>query len=187
MVRMYFTSYSLPSTTSTPRSKGLTVAFTVLLFLITNRCFALSDDHLQITHLQAGSADLNQQTHRGIYLHNVQLDQGTTHIHAARAITEGNAKNQLIKAIISGNKTAQAHYWTLTTPDKPPLHAYADTMYYYPERHTIELIGHAKVEQGDDSFAAPKISYDTLHQLIISNKDNKNRTMIILHQGINHE
>ena len=161
--------------------------YCILLFLIANHCFALPDDRLKVTQLQAGSADLNQQTHRGVYLGNVQLDQGTTHIRATRAITEGNAKNQLVKAVIKGNQTTQAHYWTLTAADKPPLHAYADTIYYYPERHIIELIGHAKVEQGDDSFAAPEISYDTLHQHIISNKDGKNRTMIIIHPGKMHE
>jgi len=92
----------------------------ILCFLITNLCCALPEDRLKVTQLQAGSADLNQQTHRGIYLDNVQLDQGSTHIRAARAMTEGNAKNQLIKAVISGNSANQAHYWTLTATDKPP-------------------------------------------------------------------
>lgn len=157
------------------------IFFLLLFFFGTHACFALSDDRLQITHLHAGSADLDQQSHRGVYIGDVQLDQGTTHIRAARAMTEGNSKNQLIKAVIKGNKEAQAHYWTLTASDKPPLHAYADTINYYPERHTIELIGNARIEQGSDSFTAPKISYDTLHQHVISNDDGKNRTTIIIH------
>ena len=157
------------------------------LLMVTSSGLALPNDRMQIMQLRADSADLDQQLHRGIYVGVVQLDQGTTHIQAARAITEGNLKNQLVKAVINGNKEKQAHYWTLTMADKPLMHAYADTINYYPERHTIELIGNARVEQGNDSFTAPKISYDTLHQHIISNSDGKMQTTIIIHPGKIHE
>ena len=159
--------------------------YILALLLVAELCFALPSDRTQIMQMHAGSADLDQQTHRGIYLDDVHLDQGTTHIRAAKAITEGNAKNQLVKAIIKGNKEAQAHYWTINEANKPPLHAYADTIYYYPERHLIDLVGNARVEQGDDSFTAPKISYDILHQHVISKSDGKGRTSIIIHPG-NH-
>ena len=162
-----------------------TVVKVIVLLLLTKMCFALPEDHNQIMQLQADSADLNQQTHRGVYIGDVQIDQGSTHVRAAQAITEGNETNQLIKAIIKGNQVAQAHYWTLTAADKPPLHAYADTIYYYPERHSIELIGNAKVEQGKDFFSAPQIIYDTLHQHVVSKNDGKTRTVIIMHQGKN--
>lgn len=159
--------------------------YTISLFLVTHICFALPEDRTQVMQLRADSADINQKSHRGVYIGDVQVDQGTTHIRAARAVTEGNAQNQLIKAIIKGNKETQAHYWTLAAADKPTMHAYADTIYYYPERHTIELIGNARVEQGQDSFAAPKISFDTVDQHVISNKDGKQRTLIIMHPGKN--
>jgi lipopolysaccharide export system protein LptA len=161
-------------------SKG---SFIVFFLLLTSSCFALPDDRVQTMQFRADSADLNHQTHRGVYIGDVQLDQGSTHIRAAKAVTEGNLKNQLVKAIIKGNKEAQAHYWTLTTADKPPMHAYADIIYYYPEKHSIELIGNAKVEQGNDSFSASKISYDTLHHLVVSKNDSKTRTTIIIHPG----
>ena len=155
----------------------------IALILFTQTCFALSDDRMQIMKLSAGSADLDQQAHRGIYTDNVQLDQGTTHIRAAKAITEGNAKNQLIKAIINGNKTTQAHYWTLASANKPPVHAYADCINYCPKTHLIELIGNARVEQGADSFSAPKISYDTLDQHVITQNNGQGRTTIVIHPG----
>lgn len=154
-----------------------------MLFLLgtTKLCFALPDDRLQTMQLRANSADLDQHAHRGVYIGDVQLDQGTTHVRAAKAITEGNEKNQLVKAVIEGNKNAQAHYWTTAADDKPPLHAYADIIYYYPERHLIELIGHARVEQGEDSFAAPKISYDIQHQHVVSSSNEAERTLIVIH------
>ena len=157
----------------------------LILLLVTKLCFALSDDRTQIMQLSAGSADLDQQTHRGVYLTDVKLDQGTTHIRAAKAVTVGNAQNQLIKAIIQGSKDAQAHYWTITDAKKEPMHAFADTIYYYPVKHLIKLVGNARVEQGDNSFSSPHITYDTIRQHVISKSDGQGPTTIVIHPGKN--
>jgi len=143
--------------------------------------FALPEDNQAVLEMRAGSADINQETHQGEFLNHVELDQGTTHIRAAKAITESNAKNQLVKAVISGDTKQQAHYWVLVAVNKPMLHAYADTIYYYPEKHLIQLVGHAHVEQGTNSFSAPIINYDTLHQHVTSEQKNNERTVIIFH------
>lgn len=153
----------------------------MFLFLISHLASALSTDRDQILQVRANSADLNQQTHQGIYLGDVQLDQGTTHIRAVEATTTGNEKNQLVLAVIKGDKTSQAHYWTLIDEKKPPVHAYADTINYYPDKHLIELIGNARVEQGTNSFTAPTIRYDTLAQHVIAQPDKSGRTTIIFH------
>ena len=155
----------------------------ILLLGLTTNSFALPTDRAQVMQLRAGSADINQQSHRGVYTDHVQLDQGSTHITAAMAITEGNTKNELIKAIIQGNASTQAHYWTLTDTKKPIMHAYADTIYYYPQRHRIELVGHALVKQGDDSFSGPNICYDTQSQHVISKGDSQHQTLLIFHPG----
>ncbi len=159
----------------------------LLLLLITTRGFALPEDSKEVLNLRADSADLNQETHQGTYTGDVQLDQGSTHLRAAEAITEGNAANKLVRAIAKGKKDVQAHYWALTAVDKPPLHAYADNIYYYPDRHLIELLGNAHVEQGENAFSAAKISYDTLHQHVITKSDGKMRTTIIIHPEKSHE
>ena len=162
-------------------------AVSVMLLFATQLCFALPEDRTQIMQLRAGSADLNQLAHRGIYTKDVQIDQGKTHIRASEAITEGNEKNQLMKAILKGNKNEQAHYWTLASTNKPEMHAYADVIQYYPSRHLIELIGNARVVQGKDSFSAPKISYDVLHHHVISHSLGEKQTTIIIHPGTLHE
>lgn len=158
-----------------------------LLFLILGCSFfsgtlmAMPDDRNQLLQLSADSADLNQQTHRGEYIGRVELDQGSTHLRASKAITDGNEQNKLVLATALGDSKNQAHFWTQTAIDKPLLHAYADTIRYYPERHVIELIGNARVEQGGNSFSAPKITYDTLAQHVISDNNGKQRTTIIIH------
>lgn len=141
----------------------------------------MPDDRNKTAQLAADSADLNQLTHRGEYLGNVQFDQGTTHLRANKAITEGNAQNKLIFATAFGSKTQAAHYWEQTAIDKPLLHAYANEIRYYPERHLIELLGKARIVQGQDSFSAAEIRYDTEKQHVIANSDGNNRTIIIFH------
>ncbi|KTD47693.1 lipopolysaccharide transport periplasmic protein LptA [Legionella quateirensis] len=159
------------------------VNFSLFLILMLNLMvgYALPTDKEQIMHVVSDSADLNQKNHKGIYTGNVEFIQGTTNLNAAKAITNGDAKNQLTLAIASGENGKQAHYWTETGPDKPPFHAYADTIKYYPLKHLIELIGNARIEQGTNSLSAAKISYDTLEQHVVSESDGKTRTTIIIY------
>ena len=156
------------------------------LLLLANICFALTEDKTKVVYLKANSADLNQQTHHGVYIGEVEFDQGTTHLRADTATTEVNDKNQLVKAIAKGNTNNQAHYWTLTSPDKPPMHAFADTICYYANKHLILLIGNARIEQGVNSFAAARIRYDTLHHHVITNRVGNSRTIIVIHPGADH-
>jgi lipopolysaccharide export system protein LptA len=161
-----------------------TVKFFLSLSLIlpaSTVSWAMSNDREKVAELSADTANLDQQTHRGEYTGHVEFNQGTSHLRAAKAITQGSPQNKLILAIALGNKDNQAHYWTQTEADKPLLHAYADKICYYPERHLIELMGHAHVSQGDNSFSGPKISYDTEKQHVISKGKGKNRTLIIIH------
>jgi lipopolysaccharide export system protein LptA len=153
----------------------------VILITFTGLLYALATDKEKVMHVMADSADLNQQAHKGIYIGNVELIQGTSNLHAAKATTLGNDKNQLVLAIANGTQEKQAHYWTITDPKKPPFHAYADTIKYYPLRHVIELIGNAHVEQGNDSFSAAKISYDTIKQHVLSQGNETQRITIIYH------
>lgn len=148
---------------------------------MTGLSYALASDKEQIMHVTADSADLSQQNHKGTYTGNVVFVQGTTNLHATKAITEGNLKNQLTLAIANGTEGKQAHYWTQTDPNKPVFHAYADMIKYYPLKHTIELIGNARVEQGPNSLSASKIIYDTIAQHVVSQSDGKTRTVIILY------
>ena len=157
------------------------VCLILLLLSATRLSFALPDDKKQILTLTADTADINQETRQGIFVHHVELDQGSTHLRAEHATAEVNLKNQLIKAIAKGDLKEQAHFWTLTDANKPPLHAYANTISYFPDQHLIVLTGKARVEQGTDSFVAPSITYDTLHQPVISKADNTGQTIIMIH------
>lgn len=143
---------------------------------------ALSTDKLQIMKMTADSADLDQNKHLGTYKGNVEFDQGSTHLRADHAMTWGDAQNHLILAEAYGDKQGkQAHYWTLESEDKPPIHAYANSIKYNPANHKIELLGKARVEQGTNSFAAERIIYDTERQQVISSGNKQQRIVIIYH------
>ena len=139
------------------------------LLCISQLCVALPNDNTQVLHVQAGAADINQHTLRGTYINDVQLTQGSTHLHASEASTTTDSEHQLILAIIKGSDKKQAHYWTKPDVNKPIVHAYADVIKYYPKQHLIELTGHARVIQGKNSFSAPTIRYDTINQHVMSN------------------
>ena len=155
--------------------------YLTILGILTCSAYALPTDKEKVMHVKADTANLNQHERKGIYAGNVELIQGTSNLQAAKAITIGNEKNQLVLAVASGVKEKQAHYWTVADLKKPPLHAYANTIRYYPLRHVVELIGDARVEQGNNSFSAAKITYDIEKQQVLSQGDSKKRIIIIYH------
>lgn len=146
--------------------------------------WALPQDREQLVEFRADTADISQVLHRGIFTGHVELIQGTTHVQAAQALTKANANNQLIMAWAKGDNQEQAHYWTVGEVGKPPIHAYADKIYYYPERHVIELIGNARIEQENNSFRAAKITYDIDKQHVLTQSKATERTTIIFHPQV---
>ena len=156
------------------------LTFFLVSFLFISISHALPSDRTALIHLTANSISLDQHHHHGLYQGEVTLDQGSSHLRADKVITENNEKNQLTKAIAYGNKQAQAHVWTLTSEDKPEIHAYADQLTYDPALHQITLIGHATVTQGSHSFSAPFIKYNTITEHITTQQDGAMRTTIII-------
>ncbi len=145
--------------------------------------YALPEDNLAVLEMSAGNAMFDQKKHCGVFTDEVALDQGSTHIRAQRINTETDEKNQLVKALIFGEKKALAHYWTTVSKEKPTFHAYAERIEYHPHDHVIKLIGQARIEQGENSFAAATIDYNTETQTVLTDNSQQKheRTLIIFH------
>ena len=157
------------------------------IFIITicliEPAFTYKTDNQQPMELRSDRADINQSKGIGTYTGNIEFDQGSTHIRAHKAITKTDKDNKLLEAIIYGNEHSPAHYWSQIEKDKPAVHAYANSIKYYPKTDIIELDGNAHVEQGENIFAAPHIEYNIEKQHVVSSKsdtDNQ-RTVIIFH------
>ncbi len=156
----------------------------VCLFLVlcTHTSFAaMEEDKNQPISIQADSVSIENKEGKSIYEGNVIVVQGTTHLTAAKAIVYITQDNDIKEAEAFGKEKIQAHYWTQTDPKKPELNAYADIIRILPKEHLIYLIGHAKVNQGEDSYQAPEIEYNMETQHVFSPKSIKGRTVIVIH------
>lgn len=151
------------------------------LFFLHSTLFALESDKHALMQVSADTADLNQLTHFGVYKGNVEVNQGSTHLRANKAFTQSDKNNKLKFAKAFGDHAIPAHFWTETDEKKPPLHAWALEIRYFPEKHLIVLLGNARVEQGEDSLSAPKITYHTEKKLVTSHGDKNTRPVIIFH------
>lgn len=157
------------------------------IFLITiclvEPAFTYNIENKEPMELRSDRADINQSKGIGTYTGNIEFDQGNTHIRAHKAVTKTDKNNALLEATIYGGKHSQAHYWSEIEKDKPPIHAYANSIKYYPKKAIIELNGNAHVEQGKNIFAAPHITYNIEKQHVISSKSSNDnqRTVIIFH------
>lgn len=156
----------------------LSVIFFALFSL---SAFALDTDKNEPLYVNADTVSIDNKTGLSTYEGNVVVNNGSTHLTAQRATVQVDKNNQIEEANVYGNDTAQAHYWTLTDLKKPEMHAYADHITLFPKKHLIYLIGHAKVNQGADSYAAPRIEYNTETQHVFSAKSNQGQTVIVIH------
>lgn len=144
--------------------------------------YALPEDNLAVLEMSSGHAMFDQKKHCGTFTNEVALDQGSTHIRAHRIDTETDEKNQLIKALIFGEKATLAHYWTTVSKEKPTFHAYAERIEYHPSEHLIKLIGQARIQQGENSFSAATINYNTETQKVLTaNALPNERALIVFH------
>jgi len=154
------------------------------LNIITLACnaFALTTDRSKLVYFSSVHASIDEKTGEGHYTGGVSIDQGSTHLRATDAITMMNEKYEFTRAIAHGGKKKQAHFWTCTSPDKPPLHAYADTLSYYPLENKLELLGNARIIQGENSLQAPVINYDTQAERLMTtaSADKAQGTLILI-------
>lgn len=140
--------------------------------------FFTSTLHAAPININAGFASIDQNTHEHLFRQEVQIDDAQQHLRAAWVKVTTDEHNQLVEAIARGDHSTAAHLWS--TEKEPALHAYANEIQYYPKDHCVILTGNAHLSQGKNSFSAPKITYNTLTQHIVSESKGAQRTTIIL-------
>ncbi|MDF1677961.1 MAG: lipopolysaccharide transport periplasmic protein LptA [Legionellaceae bacterium] len=158
-----------------------TQLFLILFSMIAfHPSYALSRDKEEAIQFKAGHVTLNHKMGTGSYTGGVSIDQGSSHLRAQRATTQVDEKNHLTLASAFGSMHQKAHFWTLTSTDKPPLHAYANIIHYHPLRHQLELIGDARIVQGKNELNAPHIRYDIKAERFITTVQNNEGTIILI-------
>jgi len=152
----------------------------LLSALLSTTLHALTEDKQYPVNLQAERISFNQRTHQTRCTNNVRLDQGSTHLRAARAMALIDEHHHLKLAIAKGDHKTQAHAWTTFTLDKPDVHAWADVIRYYPRTERLILLGHARLMQEPNTFLAPKITYDMKNHHVITSTQGTDRTHIVI-------
>lgn len=158
--------------------------FLILSLFLSHIAWALEEDKNQPLYVQADSVSVDNMTGVSQYIGNVSAQQGSSHLTAQKATIYLEEKT-IQKAIAEGDKKTQAHYWGLLDPKKPELHAFANIIEVYPQKNLIILIGNARVSQGEDSYSAPRIEYNTKEQRAFSPKSTNGRTIIVIHPNQN--
>ncbi len=144
-----------------------------------NPTFLLKHSAVKIT---ADTVDYNFKAGIGHFKGHVTVDDTTSHMRANRADTKANSRNELQYATAFGQSNKQAYFWSIKQDNKPPMFGYADRIDYDPPHHRVKLQGKAKVTQGNDSYSAPTILYDTQAMRVISKLSKQGRTTILLHR-----
>lgn len=156
---------------------NLALALTSLL-LFSSHCLALPSDNRQVLHIYADSTNYNFKTGEKIFIGNVKVDQGSTHIQADKLITHNNPQHAINEVIATSN-TGLAHYWTLTKSGQPEAHAYAKVIKFYPIQSNVTLEKSARVIQGENSFQGELIHYNSNDQTITVPRSSQAQAVIV--------
>jgi len=127
--------------------------------------------------IDSDSAEMNYKTRIATFNGNVRANDKNSTLTADKAIAHRNKNRQISRVIAYGNL---AHYRTITSPKKPPLHAQAKIIKYYPPKHEVVLLDHAFARQGADTIRSPVIHYNTLKRVLHSTASKKGPTHIMI-------
>jgi lipopolysaccharide export system protein LptA len=143
----------------------------------------LPSDKTAKAYIAANSAEINKTTGVSIFIGDVKIDHGSTHVTADKVTTYTDQNNHVIKAIAIGLNGNLATYQTLNDPKNPPLIAKAQTIQYFPPQHYVILIGDAVVTQGKDSITGQHLEYDLTKKLLLTKPnigEKTGRTQIVI-------
>ncbi len=153
---------------------------TLLLFFASTLLFALPGDDAQNIVLIAARAELNQQAGTATYWDNVHITQGSRHVWGDQAIFYQDEHGELTRAIVYGNL---ARFRYLPDINDPEVTGEALTIEYIAGTETLILEGDAWVEQDNNTYAAPRIEYDLVNDVITSKPTTQSRTQIVIHSN----
>lgn len=160
--------------------------YVLLLCLFSLNSLALPSDRTQPIELLADTIELDANTQTGIYKGHIRFSQGSAHMEADEATTTTDKSNHLIYAEASAPHPPFAHFWTQQHEKESALHAYAQKIQYFPDKHLIVLTGDAKIIQDNNQINAPVIRFDLLDRRMLTEKTPTSRTQILFHTDAHH-
>jgi lipopolysaccharide transport protein LptA len=138
----------------------------------------LPDDEKEI-NTEAGWSEVDLKNGVLIYHAPVIITQGSRRLESDLLTVWRDADGKLNKAIAKG-KPARYQGLTDADPKSPILYASAETITWDAKNGKLILTGNAKVTQNGDVFTAPVMEYYMEENRVVSPKNEKGRTKIIL-------
>lgn len=123
---------------------------------------ALSSDREQAVDIAADSVDINEASGISTYSGNVEINQGSIRLQAARVVVEHKpGQKRLIKA--SGQP---ARFRQLPDNSTQYVNGQAQHIEYGLDSEDLVLSGKARLTQGKDSFSSDRIVYDRVRAVV---------------------
>ncbi len=153
--------------------QSLFITFTSMLTYIPN-AMALDTDSSQPIHLEADSANINDNEGLHQYEGNVSITQGSMQI-TAHKVTAIFQDQDISQFIAIGNQQTPA-YMTQTLNNKnQPMEAWAQQINYHTDQALITLQGGGRLLQEGNEFLGETITFSTDDEtLILKSKPNTN-------------
>jgi lipopolysaccharide export system protein LptA len=141
---------------------------------------ALDTDKYAVMHVASESATYDRNQNTITYLGHVQGDQGSSKVDGDKMVVYKmpDSGSKIRQVVIYGNP---AHYSTLPSANKSRVYVEALKITYDPEKKTVLLEEHGRVNQDGNIFSGPHIWYDMNNEIVHSLAvPGKERTEMII-------
>ncbi|MEQ7870857.1 lipopolysaccharide transport periplasmic protein LptA [Chromohalobacter salexigens] len=141
-------------------TRTLTVALAcAALGLASHAALALESDANQPIEIAADQLDLDDNAGTAVYTGDVDMQQGSMRLTAARVEIERNAQGEVSTVTAHGSGSERAYLEQKPSPDEPVAKGWGDTVIYHAGERRVELIDRAQLHQGGDTFNGAYVEY----------------------------
>lgn len=141
------------------RRKAMMLA--IAASLLSGVAHGLSGDRDQPIHIQADRVELDERNKVSTYQGNVVLTQGSIRLQAEQLVVHRDGEG--VGQIVADGDPAE---FRQRPDDGAEIVGQAQQLRYTASDSRVQLIGDARLTQGEDLFAGPRIVYDTERSLV---------------------
>ncbi|SHF50933.1 lipopolysaccharide export system protein LptA [Modicisalibacter ilicicola DSM 19980] len=119
---------------------------------------ALESDASAPIEIAADRLDLDDRAGTAVYTGNVDMQQGSMKLTAARVEIERNAQGEVARVTAIG-EGSRAYIEQKPAPEDPVVKGWGETIVYHAGERRVELIRQAELHQGGDTFNGAYVEY----------------------------
>jgi lipopolysaccharide export system protein LptA len=140
------------------------------LALASAPALALEGDAEAPIEVVADQLDLDDKAGTAVYTGDVEIQQGSMQLTGNRVEIQRNAQGQLSRATANGER---AYIEQRPSPDAPLVRGWGRTVIYHVAERRVELIDHAELHQGGDTFDGAYLEYFLDRQVVQARSESE--------------